>query len=301
MATHQYTRESSGSTVGAGSNHTYTTSVFTVPAGERFVRMKVYLGPSGAQGFLMRGDAQTVFGGGGMWDTWKSSVTGVWSNGTGAKVAVHNGGEVSRSKRLYAVFETEDLPTYTITCKASGNGTLTANKATAYQGQTVTLTPKPATGYKLSKYTSSPNVTISSNKFSMPASNVTITATFTNQSYALTVATEDSDKGTVSGGGTYAYGSSVTITANPKPGYKFVNWTKTAGTIANDNAATTTFTIPASAATVTAHFERSQSVIGYYNGEEFEDCTVAVYDGEAFVDCDVLVYEGSEWKQCSKA
>lgn len=298
MATHQYTRESSGATVGAGTDHTFTTSVFSVPAGERFVRMKVYMGPNGAQSLQMRGSAQSIYGSSG-WDQWSSTTTGVWSSGSGAKVKVHNSGSSGLSKRLYAVFETEDLPTYGITCKTSGSGTLTANKSTAYQGQTVTLTPKPATGYALSKYTSSPSVTITNNKFTMPNSAITVTATFTNQKYAITVVSEDTSKGTVTGGGTVAYGSSIPIVATPKPGYKFTGWTATKGTIADPTAESTTYTVPAGTATITAHFEQSQSVVGYYNGEAFENCTVAVYDNGEFKECDVFVREGSEWKQCS--
>lgn len=299
MATHQYTRESSGSTVGAGTNHTFTTSAFSVPAGERFVRLKVYMGPSGAQALQMRGAAQSIFGSSG-WDQWSATTTGVWSNGNGVKVEVHNSGSSSLSKRLYAVIETEDLPVYGITCKTTGSGTLVANKSSAYQGQQITLTPKPATGYLFSKYTSSPSVAISNNKFTMPGSAVTITAAFTKDKYAVTVVSEDTSKGTVTGSGTYAYGADVSIVATPKPGYKFVNWTTTRGTVSNPNAASTTFDVPAGAATVTAHFERSQSVVDYFDGEAHVDCLVAYRHNGQFVDCDVYKRIESEWVLCSK-
>jgi len=52
----------------------------------------------------------------------------------------------------------------------------------------------------------------------------------------------------------YAAGAAVTLNATPNSGYRFVNWTKTAGTFANATAAQTTFTMPAQNATVTAHF-----------------------------------------------
>ena len=236
-----------------------------------------------------------------VYDAWFTNAALIgWSDGKSAKVCVHNSNSSAKSYKVYVDFETEDLPTYTITCKVVGSGTLTANKTTAYQGQTVTLTPKAGTGYKFSKYTTSPSVTISSNKFTMPAGNITITATFTNQSYALTVVSEDADKGTVTGSGTYAYQSSVAIRAIPKPGYKFTGWTKTAGTIADASAEETTFTIPAGAATVTAHFERAQSVIGYRDGNAFVDCYAKVYKNGAFVDCDAYVYQDGAWHQCSK-
>ena len=52
----------------------------------------------------------------------------------------------------------------------------------------------------------------------------------------------------------YAAGAAVTLNATPNSGYRFVNWTKTAGVFSNATAAQTTFTMPAQNATVTAHF-----------------------------------------------
>ena len=56
--------------------------------------------------------------------------------------------------------------------------------------------------------------------------------------------------------GTYTCNASqvVNLTATPTSGYRFVNWTATAGTLGSATAATTTFTMPAQNATVTAHF-----------------------------------------------
>jgi len=114
---------------------------------------------------------------------------------------------------------------------------------------------------------------------------------------------EDTNKGTVTGGGTYPNGSSIPITATAKPGYIFTGWTKTAGTIANASAASTTFTVPQSAATVTAHFAvkpNTKSVVGYYDDGAFVDCNVAVRDNGQWVDCDVYIYDSGTWKKCSK-
>ena len=88
--------------------------------------------------------------------------------------------------------------------------------------------------------------------FTATASNQTKQISITRRTYALTV-----NKGTgiqsVNGGGTYRAGQSVTISATASSGYKFSSWSKNAGTIANANAASTTFTMPTSAATVTAN------------------------------------------------
>ena len=58
----------------------------------------------------------------------------------------------------------------------------------------------------------------------MPAENTTYTATWTIKQYTLTVQANDPSMGTVTGGGEYDYNSVHTITASPKPGFKFVKW-----------------------------------------------------------------------------
>jgi uncharacterized repeat protein (TIGR02543 family) len=55
----------------------------------------------------------------------------------------------------------------------------------------------------------------------------------------------------------YAAGAQVSIQAAAKSGYQFVNWTVSpaSGSIASATSATTTFTMPANAVTVTANFK----------------------------------------------
>ena len=56
--------------------------------------------------------------------------------------------------------------------------------------------------------------------------------------------------------GAHSYNASevVNLTATPNSGFRFVNWTATAGTLGSATAATTTYTMPSQNATVTAHF-----------------------------------------------
>ena len=74
--------------------------------------------------------------------------------------------------------------TYTVTI-ASGiaNGTVTASPTTAAAGTEITLTASPSTGYQFATFTVTDAdgavVTVTDNKFTMPESNVTVTATFT--------------------------------------------------------------------------------------------------------------------------
>jgi len=53
---------------------------------------------------------------------------------------------------------------------------------------------------------------------------VTFSVNWVNNEYTLTVTTPDTTLGTVTGGGVYPYGSSVTIEATPKPNCHFVSW-----------------------------------------------------------------------------
>ncbi len=86
--------------------------------------------------------------------------------------------------------------------------------------------------------------------FLMPASNVMIHAQWTAlPTQALVI------NGGV-GFGNYAAGVEVPITANPpQPGYRFAGWvTSGGGSFANSNAASTVFTMPGNATTLTAQY-----------------------------------------------
>lgn len=289
MAT--YTVKWSGS-IGAGTSYgtvTCKTGKFTLPAGQKFKRFKA----------TKSGGALTLSVGNLSWGEWTTDKSKfAWSDGKACTLKVYNTG-ANVAVTLTVTFETEDLPKRAVTCAVSGGGTLTANVSTAYNGQTVTLTPKANTGWYFGSYSSSPAVSFSGNTFVMPNSAITVTAKFVQSGYAVTVNSEDTEMGTVSDSGTYTYGSTANLIATPKPGYKFTGWTTTGGTIADASAATTTLTVPASAVTVTAHFERSQSLVGYYNGEAFEDCSVRYYDGTDWQDCEVYYYDGTDWNHCS--
>ena len=71
---------------------------------------------------------------------------------------------------------------YNVTVSSTTNGTVTADPTSAEAGTTITLTVTPAGGYVLDALTvtdaSSNPVTVTDNKFTMPASDVTVTATF---------------------------------------------------------------------------------------------------------------------------
>ena len=71
---------------------------------------------------------------------------------------------------------------YKVVLKASANGTVNVDKATAKAGEKVTVTPTPADGYVLDsvsvKDSKDADVTVTDNTFTMPASDVTVSAVF---------------------------------------------------------------------------------------------------------------------------
>jgi hypothetical protein len=71
--------------------------------------------------------------------------------------------------------------------------------------------------------------------------------------YRLSVTASPTADGTVSGAGTFAEGSSVTVTATPNSAHTFVNWTQNAKVVST--SASYTFAMPSASTTLTAHFK----------------------------------------------
>lgn len=88
------------------------------------------------------------------------------------------------------VVEGGDAPVvtkYAVNCATVEGGTLSADPAEATEGATVTLTATPAEGYEFGSWnvtnaSTSAAITVTDNKFTMPAANVNVSATFTKQS-----------------------------------------------------------------------------------------------------------------------
>lgn len=166
-----------------------------------------------------------------------SSITTRWSDGT-----------------IYFIYE-EGTKTVTTSVSPSGSGTLTANRTTAAPGETVTLTPTPATGYHFSSYTSNPAVTITNNRFVMPSSNVNITAVFAKTAYTVTTEVSPSGGGTLSASKTsnVNMGDIITLTPSAAAGYKFSSYTISPSSV---SISSNKFTMPAQNVTVTANFTK---------------------------------------------
>jgi NOL1/NOP2/fmu family ribosome biogenesis protein len=131
------------------------------------------------------------------------------------------------------------------------------------EGTVVSLVASPGAGYYFVNWTGNvgtiANVYAASTTITMHG-NYGITANFAlipPSTYQLTIASTTGGSVSTPGEGTFPYveGRVVSLVASPGAGYYFVNWTATAGAFGNANAASTTFTMPAAAVTVTANFQ----------------------------------------------
>ena len=126
------------------------------------------------------------------------------------------------------------------------NGTVSADKAKACETAEVALTATPATGYELSvwdvKKANNDAVTVSNNKFEMPASNVTVSATFAPQVHQIIYHKNDGAQQETTSSVNFYYGvefTSAAATLFSREGYNFAGWnTKADGKGTAYNAAT---------------------------------------------------------------
>jgi uncharacterized repeat protein (TIGR02543 family) len=144
--------------------------------------------------------------------------------------------------------------TYTLTISVTGSGsTSPAVGSHVYsQGSSIQVTASPVAGWSFDHWVLDGSSTGSANPYTVTMnSGHTLSAVFTQSTYTLTVST--SGQGSVSkvpSQATYAYGSSVQLTATPSTGWSFSGWSGGAsGTanpltiVMNDNkAVTATFT-----------------------------------------------------------
>ena len=134
------------------------------------------------------------------------------------------------------------------------NGGTVAGDGTYNYGQTCTLTASPATGYYFVKWTKN-GTQVSTNasySFTVTEETASYVAHFQLQSFTINVSANPSTGGTATGGGTYIYGQTCTLSASPATGYNFIKWTKN-GTQVSTNP-NYSFTVT-EAANYVAHFQ----------------------------------------------
>ena len=156
----------------------------------------------------------------------------------------------------YVAHFQQNTTNYTITATASPSNAGTITGAGSYaSGSTCTLRATPNSGYTFVNWLEN-GTSISTNatySFTVTG-NRNLTAVFdvAPTNYTITATANPSNGGSVTGGGTYASGSTCTLRATPNSSYTFVNWTKN-GTQVSTNA-TYSFTVTGNGSYV-ANFE----------------------------------------------
>lgn len=101
------------------------------------------------------------------------------------KYELFNGTQEAKNVIFVEKLESDPVTKYTITIANDiANGIVTANTKEAAEGATVTLTATPANGYEFNSWnvtntSTSEQIDVENNQFTMPASDVTVSATFT--------------------------------------------------------------------------------------------------------------------------
>ena len=122
-------------------------------------------------------------------------------------------------------------PTFNVNLGSVTNGTIDASPKRAASDNTITLTSSPSSGYHFGSWTvkgsDESTITVTNNQFTMPAKNVTVTATFIGDPFTVTFNTNDASvsNATPVAGSTSAtatYGTAMpSITLPTCTGYTF--------------------------------------------------------------------------------
>lgn len=143
------------------------------------------------------------------------------------------------------------IPLYTIIVSGTMGGTVTGG-GSYKEGDSVTVTASADEGYKFVNWTMDGVELSTDTEYSFTVSaDCNLTANF--EAIPIYITVNGTTGGTVTGGGSYVYGQSVTVTASADKGYKFVSWTDEGGAVVSKDAE---YTFEASKdCNLTANFE----------------------------------------------
>lgn len=201
-----------------------------------------------------------------------------WYDGStkvGSDLALSVAGIISN--KTFTAIGNRTLNRYTlvITVIPTGAGT-TVGQGTYNYGSSVQATATPATGYNFTKWVLDTGDVSKANPLTGIDidGNRTVQAVFTPKTYSISANaayrvnesgdfTTGTTGGTVSRGGTYTHGDSVSLKATPATGYSFVGWYEGANQVST--AETYTFTAT-SARTLVGRFQRNWYTITFSAG-----------------------------------
>jgi hypothetical protein len=155
----------------------------------------------------------------------------------------------------YKAYFEKILVTYTINASVnSTNGTAAASSNSVTEGQSVTLTATPMNGYRFVNWTKGGEVVSTDNPYTfVPTASGDYVANFEAiPVYNISTSVNGTNGTATTSSNSVTEGQSVTLTATPNDGYRFVNWTK--GTEVVSSANPYTF-VPTASGEYMANFE----------------------------------------------
>jgi hypothetical protein len=126
---------------------------------------------------------------------------------------------------------------YAITAAPSPiNAGYTSGGGIYQTGTEATVLAIANTGWSFINWTENGTVVSTSSSYQFAVSgNRSLIANFIQQSYAIATSSNPSNGGTTTGGGTYLYGSTITVNASVNAGWYFQNWTEN-GTVVSTSS-----------------------------------------------------------------
>ncbi|MBR0172875.1 MAG: InlB B-repeat-containing protein [Lachnospiraceae bacterium] len=177
-----------------------------------------------------------------------------WYDGTGNRVSTDASYTFAANadRTLTAAFNRNTAPpvsgphTVTVSANPTVGGTVTGG-GTYDHGHTASVTATANAGYTFKQWTRNGTVVGTNTTYSFTVDADTalvaefeIETTPAPSKYIILVSADPSQGGTVSGGGTYNEGDSVTVTASANTGYKFTGWRESGKEVSTDAAYTFT-------------------------------------------------------------
>ena len=172
---------------------------------------------------------------------------------------------------------------YTIGTSANpaNGGTITGGGTFQY-GESCTVGAGPSDGYTFINWTSNGSIVSTEQFYTFTVTcSLDLVANFQIQTFTISLSANPTNAGSVSGAGTYSYGTSCTVTTTPYQRYLFANWTENGTVVSTDQSYTFTvtanrnlvanFEIPMVEITTEVNPEEAGIVIGagtYHYGDE---------------------------------
>jgi hypothetical protein len=166
-----------------------------------------------------------------------------WKGGSKKKVKTVT---MNSDRTVTAFFAPASITQYALTTSveptAGGSISLSPPGGSYDSGTSVTITATAASGYKFDHWTGAATGTTNPVTITTGSANSTVTAVFVPLTYTLAICVSPASSGSVTlnpAGGSYAAGTSLTLTATAASGYQFDHWTGAATGTTNPVTITT--------------------------------------------------------------